>query len=307
MDLGLVVNIFRLLLVTTVLTLVSFADTFKHPFLWKVEKGGKTTAYLFGTMHIPSPELSILPPVVVSTLNNSDAIYTEIDMNFMNQLTITTLMLRKDGKPLKEILSKALYRRTENYLKTISPVLTLEPFNQMKIWSLSATIGLLENQLKNMGLRAIDDIIFSYGKEHNKRVGGVESIEEQVGYFNNFTLSEQILMLESTLDYLETHSHYTERMKQLYLAGDGSKLIAFTNEQFQDKKYLKLEEKFMKILLYQRNRVMAQRIDKLLKKYPKEQQLFAFGVMHFLDKKSVISNLEKMGYQVSRVNLSTKN
>ena len=299
-------NILKLLLITIILTVLSFGETFKHPFLWKVEKG-KTTAYLFGTMHIPSPELSILPPVVVSTLENSDGVYTEIDMSFMNQMKITTLMLRKDGKSLQSILSKKLYSRTENYLKTISPALTLEPFAQMKIWALSATLALLKEQLKHMGLVPIDDIIFTYGKEHKKVVGGIESVDEQLNYFDKFTMQEQILMLESTLDYMETHSSYTDDMKKLYLEGDGSKMIAFSNEQFQNKKYLKLEEKFMEVLLYQRNIIMAQRIDKLLKKYPKQQQFFAFGVMHFLDKKSVITNLEKMGYRVRRVDSSTKN
>ena len=307
MDLGIVMNIFKLLLVTTILTIVSFADSFKHPFLWKVEKGGKTTAYLFGTMHIPSPELSILPPLVLSKLNDSDAVYTEIELSLVNQMKLSTLMLRKDGKTLKEILSKKLYSRTENYLKTISPLLTLEPFAKMKMWALSATIGLLEEQLKHMGLVPIDDVIFTYGKEHNKTVGGVESVEEQLGYFDNFTMKEQILMLESTLDYLETHSSYTDDMKKLYLEGDGSKMVAFTNEQFKDKKYLKLEEKFMKILLYQRNVIMAKRIDKLLKRHPKQKHFFAFGVMHFLDKKSVVTNLEKMGYRVRRVDSLSKN
>ena len=299
-------SILKTILTISILTTLSFASSFKHPFLWKIERD-KTTAYLFGTMHIPSPELSVLPSIVVTALDKSDAVYTEIDMNFINQMKASRLILRKDGKTLKEILSKSLYSRTSNYLKSISPALTIEPFSKMKIWSLSATIGILEEQLKYMGLPPIDDIIFAYGKNHNKQVGGIESIEEQLGYFDSFSLKEQLLMLESTLDYLEVHKNYTDKMKSLYLDGDGDKLVAFTNEQFQDKKYLKLEEKFMEVLLYKRNELMAKRVDAMLKKEPKKRVFFAFGVMHFLDKNSIITKLKKMGYRVRRVDSSTKN
>ncbi len=293
-------KLFKFTFLLLLLTLLSFGDTFKEPFLWKVEKG-KTSAYLFGTMHIPSPELSFLPSVVLSAIDSSDRVYTEIDMRLINQIKVDKLMFRKGGKSLDKILSKKLYMRTENYLKSISPHLSLEPFMQMKIWSLSSTLSLLKEQLKYMGLTPIDEVVFSYGEEQHKEVGGIERIEEQIGYFDKFTLDEQILMLESTLDYLEKHKEYTTEMKKLYLEGDGSKLVKFTDEQFQDKKYRKLEDKFMKILLYQRNRVMAKRIDKLLKKEPKKRAFFAFGVMHFIEKKSVIEYLKKMDYKITRV------
>jgi len=290
----------KLLLALVVVSTFTFADAFKHPFLWKAQKN-KQSFYLFGTIHLPSPELSTLPSKLKDALDDSDAIYTEIDMSFMNQMKAMTFVLRKDGKPLKSILPKKLYFRTENYLKSISPALTLEPFSQMKIWALVSTIGLLEDQLKYAGLTPIDDIIFTYGKEHNKTIGGIEPIEEQLGYFDTFTLKEQILMLESTLDYLEKHHNYTQKMKELYLEGDEVKLLAFTNEQFENEKYKKLEKKFMQVLLYQRNEIMAKRIVKLLKENPKTNYLFAFGVMHFLDKKSVIEKLEKEDFILTRV------
>jgi uncharacterized protein YbaP (TraB family) len=219
----------------------------------------------------------------------------------MNQLGAAKLMLREDGKSLKNILPKELYHRTEKYLQTISPALNLEPFGQMKIWALSAIVVMLKEQMKNPTLKAIDEVIFTYGKEQNKSVTGIETVEEQVAVFDQFTLTEQILMLESTLEYLEKNKNYSEVMKKLYLRGDEKGLVDFANEQLEDKKYEKLEEKFMEILLYNRNQIMANRIDELLKKDIKKSYFFAFGALHFLDKKSVIENLENRGYKVSRV------
>ncbi len=291
----------KVVLVLVVLTLsLAAEEVLKNPFLWKVEKNNQTS-YLFGTIHVPAPELSVLPTKVKKAIDSCDGVQTELDMNFMNQMKASQLMLRDDGKPLEKILSKSLYKRTENKLKSINPALNLKPFSQMKVWALAATLDVLEEQMKNPTLAPIDDVVFKYGKEHNKSVSGIETVEEQMSVFEAFTLNEQIEFLESTLDYMDEHKDAMKMMKKLYIKGDSKELETFLNEQFKDDKYKKLEEKFMEELLYKRNVRMAKRIDALLKKDRKKSYFFAFGTMHFLDKKSVIEYLEEYGYKVSRV------
>ena len=292
-------NSFKVVLVVISLTVFSLAEGLTNPFLWKVEKGGQSS-YLFGTMHLPSSELSKLPKEVKDAINSCDGVRTEIDMSFMNQLGAAKLMLREDGKTLKMVLPPKLYTRTQEYFQTINPALNLEPFAQMKVWALSAVLVMIKEQIKNPTARAIDEVIFSYAKELKKDVAGIETIKEQVGFFDEFTEQEQIAMLESTLEYLEKNKDYSDKMKKLYLSGDEKSLVDFSNEQLSDKKYEKLEKKFMEILLYNRNEVMAKRIDALLQKDSKKSYFFAFGVLHFLDKKSVIINLKKLGYRVNR-------
>ena len=279
---------------------VQAEEVLKKPFMWKVEKDNQTS-YLFGTIHVPAPELAVLPIKVKKAIDGCAGVITELDMNFMNQMKATQLMLRKDGKTLEQILPKALYVRTEKVLKAVNPALNLKPFSQLKVWALAATLELLEEQMKNPTLIPIDDVIFKYGEEQNKSVAGIETVEEQMSAFDTFTLTEQIQFLEATLDYMDEHKDAMKIMKELYIKGDGTALLAFTNEEFKEDKYKKLEEKFMEELLYKRNVRMAKRIDTLLKKDRKKSYFFAFGTMHFLDKKSVIEYLEGYGYKVSRV------
>lgn len=294
-------KIIKVVLALVVLTLsLTAEEILKNPFLWKVEKNNQTS-YLFGTIHVPAPELSVLPTKVKKAIDSCDGVQTELDMNFMNQMKASQLMLRDDGKPLEKILSKSLYKRSENKLKSINPALNLKPFSQMKVWALAATLDVLEEQMKNPTLAPIDDVVFKYGKEHNKSVSGIETVEEQMSVFDTFTLNEQIAFLESTLDYMDEHKDAMKMMKKLYIKGDSKELETFLNEQFKDDKYKKLEEKFMEELLYKRNVRMAKRIDALLKKDRKKSYFFAFGTMHFLDKKSVIEYLKKYGYKIRRV------
>jgi hypothetical protein len=291
----------KIVLTVVLLTFTLTAqERLKNPFLWKVEKDNQTS-YLFGTIHIPAPELSVLPLKVTKAIDDCDGVRTELDMSFLNQMKATQLMLRKDGKKLKEILPEALYIRTEKALQAINPALNLKPFSQLKIWALVATLELLEAQMKYPTITPIDDIIFRYGKEHNKSVGGIESVEEQVSVFNAFTLKEQIEMLEVTLNYMQLYPKAMNTMKELYIKGDEKLLWDFINEEFKADKYKNLEKKFMEELLYKRNIRMAKRIETLLKEDKKKSYFFAFGVMHFLDKKSVIEYLEEYGYSITRI------
>ncbi len=292
-------KLLTLLLTLTVLAIAS--EGIKDPFLWEVKKG-EHTFYLFGTMHLGDPLLQTLPKALRVAIDKSDEVHTEIPMDASLQMKSTALLLRNDHKSLQEIIPKQLYQRTENYIRQINPELNLIPFDQMKVWALSAVASMLENQLKYPMLQAIDSEIYRYAQSRNKGVGGIETIEEQVSAMDTFSLNEQLMGLESTLDYLEQNSDFMEEMKSLYIQGDEKMMMAFIEgTMFTVEKYKKFEEKFMQVLLYDRNRVMAQRIELLLKEQPTKSYVFAFGVMHFLGKQSIVDHFERKGYSVSRV------
>ena len=299
---GIKMKLFKLL--TLILTLTIFAvanESIKNPFLWEVKKG-EQSFYLFGTMHLGDPKLQTLPLVLKAAINKSYEVRTEIPMDESLQMKSVTLMIRSDSRSLKEIIPQTLYQRTEKYIRQINPQLNLVPFDKMKIWAFSTVTAMLKNQLKYPMLQAIDSEIYSYAQSQGKVVGGIEMIEEQISAMDKFTLEEQIIGLESTLDYLEKNSDFMGKMKSLYMQGDEKKMMAFIEgTMFKVEKYKKFEEKFMQVLLYDRNIRMAQRIETLLKDDPKKRYMFAFGVMHFLGQKSVVEHLESNGYSVCRV------
>ena len=253
-------------------------------------------------MHLGDPLLQTLPKALKAAIDKSDEVRTEIPMDASMQMKSAVLLLRSDHKSLQEIIPKPLYQRTENYIKQINSQLTLTPFDKMKVWALSAVTSLLENQLKYPMLQAIDSEIYRYAQSKHKGVGGIETMEEQARAMDTFSLNEQIMGLESTLDYLEQNSDFMEEMKSLYIQGDEKRMMAFIEgTMFTIEKYKKFEEKFMQVLLYDRNRVMAQRIESLLQSQPRKRYLFAFGVMHFLGQDSIIEHFEHKGYSVRRV------
>lgn len=288
------------LLVGSVLAVAS-SDAIKNPFLWHLSKGN-TEFYLFGTMHLADPSLQVLPEALEKALSRADAVYTEVSMEPAEQLEATRLMQREDGKRLWSTLPAPLYKRSAEYLKSLNPALEMRPFEKLKLWAFSATLQFLEAQLTHPALPAIDAVIYQRAKKEGKEVGGIERVAEQLAAMEALSEREQLLMLEATLDYLEQNRDYVMTMKKLYRNGDEKALMAYlTSMMFQEEKYRALEERFMQLILYDRNRRMADRILQKVKENPHKTYLFAFGVMHFLDKGSVIELLEKEGFKAERI------
>lgn len=273
----------------------------KDPFLWHVSKNN-TEFYLFGTMHLADPELLVLPKALKRALQHSDAVYTEVSMEPSVQMKAAMLMLRSDGKTLKSTLPASLYQRSLEYLKSINTSLQMQPFETMKLWAFSAMLQFLEAQLSHPALPTIDELIYQKAKAEGKEVGGIETVEEQLAVMEALSDKEQLLMHEATLDYLEENKDYVQIMQQLYLEGDEKVLMTYlTSMMFQEEKYRTLEEHFLQLILYDRNRRMAERIMQKVSEDPQKVYLFAFGTMHFLDQGSVIELLQKEGYKVERI------
>ncbi len=297
-------KLFKLLILLLTFTILSVANEgIKNPFLWEVKKD-KQSFYLFGTMHLGDPKLQVLPKALKIAIDKSDEVRTEIPLDASLQMKSVALMMRSDNRSLQEIIPKTLYKRTEKYIQQINPQMNLIPFDKMKIWALSTVTAMLENQLKYPMLQAIDAEIYSYAQSKGKGVGGIETIEEQISAMDKFTQKEQIMGLESTLDYLEQNNNFIEKMKSLYMQGNEEKMMSFIEgTMFKVEKYKSFEEKFMQVLLYDRNIRMAERIESLVKEDPAKRYLFAFGVMHFLGQKSVVEYLESKGYSIKSMTI----
>lgn len=292
-------KVFQIVLFSSV-ALVADTDL-KNPFLWEVNKGVEKF-YLFGTIHLADPKLSTLPNVVKEAIDKSDEVRTEVPMDADLQMKSAMHMMRHDGKSLKTLLKPTLYTKAEMYLKSINPQLSILPFEKYE--GMGTLYGHYDvgKSDENPTIQALDSNIYNSAKEFGKGVGGVETIEEQILAMDTFTLDEQIDDLDATLDYLTKNRDFMERMKNAYIEGNSKKMMAFLEEtMFKVDKFREMEEKFMQVMLYDRNTKMTTRILENIKVNAHRVHFFAFGVMHFLGEKSILSELKDKGYSVRRM------
>jgi len=271
------------------------------PFLWRVTKGEREF-YLFGTIHIGDQRMKKLPKLLDDAITYSDEVRTEIPMNLSTQIQSLRLMSRYDGKRLSEIIPTKLYNEAREYVKEVTGMDTFGMYDTMKVWVAGMLLSFIESSTTQGGLIDIDTLIYDEAKNRAKGVGGIETIEEQASMLDILTHEEQVLLFESSLEYLKTHRDVTKQLIELYIAGDGEKLYSFAMESMSLKpQYKEVNDKAMNLMFEKRNIRMMARIEALSLENPTKVYLFAFGVLHFLGEKSVIDYLQCNGYDVTRV------
>lgn len=273
----------------------------QNPLLWKINTS--PPSWLFGTIHLPDERVTTLPAAVRNSFDQSKAFYAEVPMDSRMRLRVTLGMLRNDQKMLTDVLPRKTFTRLQQRLKKIDPKLSAGLFIGMKTWVVMMSLVLLENQSKHPQNKPLDLTLYLLAKQEGKRVGGVESVEQQLGYLDQFSEQEQLDMLENTLQQMDKaekeHTTISEIMIQWYLKGDVENTPRMI-EKFPMSQDPALQQRAVKSLITGRNETMANSIAEILRLHPGESHFFALGAAHLGGVNSVQSHLQELGLETER-------
>ncbi len=281
----------------------------KHPLkpmLWKVEgKGLKQESYMFGTIHMADKRLTTLHPAAQQAFDQSDALYTEVDLSMASQMAMAGVLMRKDSKPLEQILGDELHAAFEEEIKVINPALSAKPFAQFKIWALAMTVPILKEQLS--GEMSLDMQLWNRATKTGKKTGALEKVSDQIGKMDQFAIDEQKHFLDCTLKLLKKSREsgidpYAE-LVNAYLSGNTKVIEDFMllDSYMGIKMDPELVKKFYRLLLDERNVCMAKSILDILAQDADQTSFFAVGAAHYIGDKSVVKLLEDAGYKITRM------
>ncbi len=275
------------------------------PYLWKVESPGNPTArpsYLFGTIHSAHPQLNQLPDSVSRAFAQADAYFGELDMTPTSLNRAARSLLAEEQQSLLKVLTEDRQRRVNQVLVGIHPGLSLQHFAGFKLWAFTATLALLEDQLIYNRQPAMDVRLFNLAAQAGKRLGSLETIDEQAAVFETFSRDEMLQMLDATLAYMEA----AQRQQQPNMAATYQAYRSGDTEQFQYllQQQLALSQpllnKLNQQLLIGRNEKMAERIIGHLRSSA-NSYFFAIGAAHFSGPSSIQQLLQARGYRVTRI------
>ena len=281
--------------------LATEASAVKSPLLWRIE--GKTPAYLFGTIHIPDPRVTQLHPAAEQAFTDADVVVTELKMDMSTMTTAAQAMLLPEQKKLSSLLNASQRAQLETELKAISPQLKLALFERLKPWALATQLALLPMQMKHPGVPALDLQLAQRAEAAGKRNEGLEQVQEQLGIFDGLNQSEQLALMQETLDGLakarRTGKNIVELLTEAYLSGEEAKVEALLKE-FQGENTA-LNQRLTKALIDDRNQTMSERIITKLKAQSKTRYFVAVGAAHLTGPTSIVALLRQQGYTVTRI------
>ncbi len=277
------------------------------PFLWE-GRHGTSRLSLFGTIHVPDARVLDLAPAVRAAFARADRVVTEIPLDTSSQATMAAALLLPDGQRLRAIIGEARFARLEARVgATVTPraphvaPLLVGMLDRLKPWAAMAQLATLE-YLPDLleGRVSLDAQLYADAQAAGKQVGGLETIAEQAGAFEAFSVAEQAALLDAALRQLESPGEgpTSASLVQWYLDGDGDRLAAALATSPGDEA---LARKFEAEVLIARNHRMADRIDALRRQAPGETLFVAVGALHLVGRDNLPQRLEALGYDITRV------
>jgi uncharacterized protein len=264
------------------------------PALWKVADED-TIVYLFGTIHLLPEGTKWRTPALEQAIASSDALVLESVLGENRTGSAETMMLIGMGEglpPLAERLPPEKRPALDRMIKATGvPAAMLD---RMETWA--AALTLLSLSFQQMGLKpelGVERGLEASYRAGRKPVSGLETIEQQLGYFDKLTEESQRLFLAGVVEDPEGSRAQFDAMVAAWKAGDtGAIARTFDNE-------LALSPELRDVLMKRRNAAWAEWVDRRMDQ--PGTVLVAVGAGHLAGEDSVQRMLADRGLQATRV------
>ena len=269
------------------------ATTDADPALWVV-KDDDTTIYLFGTVHVLRPGLSWFDEAVKTAFDASDEVVLELVMpdDATAQAAVMKHAVNTSGTTLTAILPED---ERAAYLQSLTNIgVPPAALDQYQPWFAATNLSIMT--LMKAGYDAnsgAEKVITAAAKEAGKPVSGLETMDQQLGFFSGLSKDSQIALLTSTVEELPNATKMTDDMVAKWGAGDPQGLGELMNESLRETPELS------KVLLADRNARWAEWINTRMAK--PGTVFIAVGAGHLAGDDSVQTMLAKRKLTATRV------
>lgn len=268
--------------------------------LWRVE-GPAGGGWLLGTMHVSDPRAVTLVPAAEAAFVAAGALYTEVEGGLATAAFVQHAGALPPNEFLKDRLAPELHRRLAGYLQ--SRQLRFDEFERFRPWMATLMLGQLDAMELLRHGPPLDEVLRSRARTAGKTLGAIETVEEQIAALSIGTEEQQIHLLELALTKLEEdRATGRNRLQELFTAWRRADEAALLRLQVAE---VDLGDPAQRMwwdaLFTQRNRKMAERVDRILRAPPAPDPMFAFGALHFVGEGSVAELLRALGWRVERV------
>lgn len=260
--------------------------------LWKISGNGlDQPSYLFGTMHMISEEYFVFSDVLKEKIKSCEMVVMELP-GLPDMGDATQLMVAPEGERIKDLASKEQYDTiialVEEKLNMTQEVFEKNygdkrPLTIISLASLSGMEGKIESyEMSLIGLAKMNKI----------KIDGLETIEEQLGFFNSIPGDRMMDMLIESLKTAGKDDGMMDEMQKIYKSQDIEALGKFMVESSPE-----LME-FEDILLTNRNKDWIPKIEAFAKS---RKTFFAVGAAHLVGENGVINLLKEKGYTLTPI------
>lgn len=264
-----------------------------EPALWKVT-GGRSTVYLFGSVHLLPEGGFTVQGDLAEALDDADRVCLEIDAGEADEATTASVTLARavdpEGRDLFELLGEDADRVRE---RAADAGIDLEALSMFEPWFAGMMVSVLALQSHGYDAQhGVEQVVEAAARKEGKPGCGLETIDGQLGILDGLSEDLQKEMLVQAIDEAGEIERQIEPMLDAWRDGDERGLEQSLDDEFEG--YPELAD----VLIYDRNAAWADQVDEMLK--GDEDVLLVVGAMHLVGDRGLPALLEERGYTVAR-------
>jgi uncharacterized protein len=259
--------------------------------VWSL-KGAKNTVYLAGSVHALPPDHSELPEQLERAYAASRRIVMEVDLDDMDPLEAVQFVASRgtlpEGQSLESIVGDAGYVKVQALSRSLEVpdvvIARLEPWAAAMVLTQFALMK--SGYDPNLG---IDMQLVERARADGKPVDGLETVGDQLGIFDDRSVTEQTEFLLASADDVAALPDDLRRLVDGWRTGD---LKALEKELTKERAQV---PGLYDELLGARNRKWLPKIEALLA--GDQDVLVVVGALHFVGQDGLIELLSKDGHK----------
>jgi uncharacterized protein YbaP (TraB family) len=258
--------------------------------LYQISGNGLTEAsYLYGTIHILTKDKFELSNSLKRAFDASTTIAMEVDLDMSGaeKIALAQKVLLPDGKTLKDFMAAQDYLQLKAYCIDSLQWSESKFERSSKLKPMFFSSVLIQENMSNMASYEME--FNKMAKKKKKETIGLETIEFQLGLFDQLPMQTQVDMLKQ--DYKSDMKNY-DTLLACYLREDLEtlgKLMAEETSAYPE---------FNELLLVQRNKSW---IAPMRAQMQKESTFFGVGAAHLSGPDGVVALLRAQGFTVTAI------
>lgn len=258
---------------------------------WKISGNDlRSSSYLFGTIHLMCENDFQISDQVSKRLGLAEALVMELDLDDPALYgSMMENMYNEDGQKITDFLSETEYVKIREFLKERTGM----DMDQMQRMRPMVLMSLIYPNLLECETMAFESELMQLAKENDISVHGLESVDEQLGFFDQIPLKEQYRSFFNYTENLEKGKEEFRKLLSSYQEEDIAQLLELVSESPEYKDY-------KNILVDQRNENWIKTMGTLMQQ---GTMFFAVGAGHLAGENGLIRLLKKEGYYLERVYL----
>ena len=237
-------------------------------------------------MHVRDEKAFVFEDAANEKIIECDALAIEVNLEEAD-LNLTEFSLDlPEGTTLESLMSPKKYQKVQKMLRKLSGMELTQFNNSLPIIVSNFMTDLI---LSKDRMVSLDHSLWKFAKEHGKVTLGIETLQEQMEIMFKIPLEYQVKNLIEVSKDFKKYRKQVLGLAKLYGEGDVQKIF---------KKAKKSSGKLRKLMLYDRNIIMANRISNMVEE---QTMVCAVGAAHLGGKKGLIRLLKLQGFQLKPV------